>query len=97
MVEERPRPKFNRPKRQNPKTKPNSSNNVQNPTFEKIGSCLVCGKPRHHAPQCRIRKRLEKVNPRENLTEAEVIGIVVSSKVSMVFNMEDWIVHSMGH
>ena len=96
MVEERLRPKFNRPKRQSPSTKPNSSNNVQNPTFENIGICFVCGKPGHHAPQCRIRKRLEKVNPRENLPEAEVIGIVVSSKVSMVINMKDWIVHSMG-
>ena len=28
VVEERPRPKFNRPKRQNPRTKPNSSNKV---------------------------------------------------------------------
>ena len=30
MVEERQRPKFNWPKRQNPRTKPNSSNKVQN-------------------------------------------------------------------
>ena len=29
LVEERPRPKFNRPKRQNLRTKPNSSNKVQ--------------------------------------------------------------------
>ena len=35
VVEERPWPKFNRPKRQNPRTKPNSSNKVQNPTFKK--------------------------------------------------------------
>ena len=35
VVEERLRPKFNRPKRQNPRTKPNSSNKVQNPTFKK--------------------------------------------------------------
>ena len=50
VVEERPRPKFNRPKRQNPRTKPNSSKKVQNPTFKKRRNCFVCGKPRHHAP-----------------------------------------------
>ena len=53
VVEERPRPKFNRPKRQNPRTKPNSSNKVQNPTFKKKGNCFVCGKPGHHASMCR--------------------------------------------
>ena len=53
VVEERPRPKSNRPKRQNPKTKPNSSNKVQNYTFKKIGNCFVCGKLGHHTPQCR--------------------------------------------
>ena len=67
VVEERPKPKFNRPKRQNPRTKPNLSNKVQIPTFKKKGNYFVCGKPRHHAPQCRNRNRLEKVNPRANL------------------------------
>ena len=52
VVEERPRPKFNRSKRQNLRTKPNSSNKVQNPTFKKKCNCFVCGKPGHHAPQC---------------------------------------------
>ena len=41
VVEERPRPKFNRPKRQNLRTKPNSSNKVQNPTFKKKDNCFV--------------------------------------------------------
>ena len=50
VVEEIPRPKFNRPKRQNPMTKPNSSNKVQNPTFKKRGNCFVYGKHGHHAP-----------------------------------------------
>ena len=95
MVEERPRPKFNRPKRQNPRTKPNSSNEVQNPTFKNKGNCFVCGKPGHHAPQCRNRKRLEKVKPTANLAEAEVIAAVVSFEMSVVFNMKDWIVDSM--
>ena len=50
VVEERPRLKFNKPKRQNPRTKPNSSNKVQNYSFKKKGNCFVCGKLRHHAP-----------------------------------------------
>ena len=50
VVEDKPRLKFNRPKKQNPRTKPNSSNKVQNPTFKTKGNCFVCGKPRHHAP-----------------------------------------------
>ena len=92
MVEERPRPKFNKPKRHNPKTKPNSSNKVQNPTFKMKGNCFVCGKRGHHAPQCRYRKRLEKVKPKPNLAEAEVIAAVVSYEMSMVTNMKDLIV-----
>ena len=39
-------------------------------------------------------KRLERINPRENLVEAEVIAAVVTSKVSMMTNMKDWIVES---
>ena len=50
VVEERPRPKFNRLKRQNPKTKPNSSNKVQTPTFKERGNCFVCGKPGYYEP-----------------------------------------------
>ena len=91
VVEERPRPKFNRTKRKNLMTKPNTSNKVQNPTFKKKGNCFFCAKPGHHAPQCHNRKRLERVNLMENLAEVEVITIVVSSKVSMVTNMKDWI------
>ena len=88
-VEERPRPKFNRPKRQNPRTKPNSSNKVQNPTCKKRSNFFASSKPRHHAPQCRNIKRLEKVNLRTNLEEAKVIAAIVSFEVSMVTNMKD--------
>ena len=94
VVEERPRPKFNMPKRQNPRTKSNSSNKVQNPTFKKRGNCFIYGKLGHHAPQCYNRKRLERVNPRANLAEVEVITAVVFFEVSMVTNMKDWIVDS---
>ena len=67
VIEGRLRPKFNRPKKQNPRTKPNSSNKVQNHTFKKRGNCFVYGKPRHRAPKCCNRKRLKRVNPRANL------------------------------
>ena len=60
VVEEIPRPKFNRPERQNTRTKPNSSNKIQNPTFKKKGNFFVCGKSRHYAPQCPIQKDLRK-------------------------------------
>ena len=50
VIEERPRPKFYRSKRQNPRTKPNSSNKIQNSTFKKRGNYFVYGKPNHHAP-----------------------------------------------
>ena len=88
MVKEKPKPKFNKPKRQNPRTKPMSSNKVQNLTFKKKGNCFVYGKPGYY------RKKLEKVNLRENLTKAEVIAAVVSFEVSRVTNMKDWIVGS---
>ena len=94
VVEERPRPKNNRPKRQNPKTKPNISNKIQNPTFKKKENCFVCGKLGHHALECRNKKRFERVNPRKNLAKAYVITAVVSFEVSMVTNMKDWIVDS---
>ena len=50
MVEGRPKPKFNRPKRLNLKTKPKSSNKVINPTFKKRDNYFFYGKPGDHAP-----------------------------------------------
>ena len=92
VVEKKPRTKNKRPKRHNPRTNPNTSNKVQNPTFKKRGNCFVCGKRGHHAPQCRNKKRIEKVNLRANLAEAKLITSVVSSEVSMVTNMKDCLV-----
>ena len=37
-------------------------------------------------------QRTEKFNSKANLAEAEVITIVISSEVSMVANMKDWVV-----
>ena len=65
-----------------------------NPTFKKRGNCFVNGKPEHHASQCCNRLELEKVNPRANLSEVEVIATIVFSKVSIVTNMKDWIANS---
>ncbi|KAL6316175.1 hypothetical protein AAG906_016005 [Vitis piasezkii] len=40
------------------------------------------------------RKRTEKSNSKANMVETEVITIAISSKVSMVTNMKDWVVDS---
>ncbi|RVX23520.1 hypothetical protein CK203_000859 [Vitis vinifera] len=40
------------------------------------------------------RKRTEKSNSKANLAETEVITTVISSKVSMVTNMKDYVVDS---
>ncbi|RVW92072.1 hypothetical protein CK203_037039 [Vitis vinifera] len=40
------------------------------------------------------RKRTEKSNSKANLAKTEVITAVVSSEVSMVTNMKDWVVDS---
>ena len=90
VVEEKPKPKpkNNRPRKQNPRTKPNVSNKVHNPTIKKWGKCFVCGKSGHHAAQCHHRKIIEKSNSKANLAEAEVITTVISFEVSMVTNMK---------
>ncbi|KAL6341750.1 hypothetical protein AAG906_037994 [Vitis piasezkii] len=94
VVEEKPKPKNNRSRKQNSRTKPNASNKVQNSSIKKRGNWFVCGKSGHHATQCRHRKRTEKSNSKANLEEAEVITIVISSEVSMVTNIKDWVVDS---
>ncbi|KAL6331883.1 hypothetical protein AAG906_020231 [Vitis piasezkii] len=40
-----------------------------------------------------IRKRTEKSNSKANLAKTEVILAVVSSEVSMVTNIKDWVVN----
>ena len=94
VVEEKPKPKpkKNRSRKQNFGTKPNASNKVQNLTIKKRGNCFVYGKFGHHVAQCRHRKRNEKSNSKANLAKTKVIIVVKFSKVSMVTNMEDWVV-----
>ena len=62
VVEEKSKPKNNRSRKQNSRTKPIASNKVQNSTIKKRGNCFVCGKSRHYAIQCHHRKRTEKFN-----------------------------------
>ena len=89
VVEEKPKPKNNRFRKQNSRTKLNASNKVHNSTIKKQGNCFVCGKSGHHATQYRHMKRTEKSNSKANLAETEVISILVSSEMSMVTNMKD--------
>ena len=89
VIEEKPKPKNNRSRKQNSRTKPNATNKVQNPTIKKMGNCFVCGKSGHHAAQCRHRKITKKINSKANLVEIEVIVTVVSFEVSMVIYVKD--------
>ena len=94
VVEEKSKPKNNKSRKQNFRTKPNASNKVQNSTIKKRGNCFVCGKFGHHAAQCCHRKRIEKTSSKANLVETKVITTVISSEVSMVTNIKDWVVDS---
>lgn len=65
-----------------------------NPSFKKKkGSCFVCGKPGHHAPQCRKRVRNDNPpKPKTNLVQGDDIIAAVISQVNMVTNTKDWVV-----
>ena len=71
----------------NPKPNPNIK--------KKKGFCFVCGKPGHHAAQCRKRARNEKPpKPKANLVEGDDIIAAVISQVNMVASVQEWIVDS---
>ncbi|RVW58559.1 Retrovirus-related Pol polyprotein from transposon TNT 1-94 [Vitis vinifera] len=80
VVEEKPKPKNNRSKKQNSRTKPNASNKVKTQLL-KNGVIALLWQVGHHAAQCRHRKRTEKSNSKANLAEAEVITTVISSEI----------------
>ena len=86
-------PKRYKHKAQNSNNKPKISNPH---TLKKKGTCYVCGKPGHHAPQC--RKRVKIVNnenpPKANLVEGDDIIIVVVSQPNMVTNSKNLVVDS---
>ena len=92
------KPGPNRTKRYKHKSQ-NSGNKpkISNPhAFKKRGTCFVCGKPGHHAPQC--RKRVKTGNnenpPKANLVEGDDIIAVVISQSNMVTNSKNWVVDS---
>ena len=78
---------------QNSRNKPKISNPH---AFKKRGTCFVCDKLGHHAPQC--RKRVKTGNsgnpPKANLVEGDDIIAVVISQANMVTNPKNWVVNS---
>ena len=80
-------------KSQNSKNKPKISNPH---AFKKRGTCFVCGKPGHHAPQCRKRVKIGNRGnpPKANLVEGDDIIAAVISQSNMVTNSKNWVVDS---
>jgi len=66
---------------------------MDNLVFKKKGNCFVCGKPNHHAPQCRRRARNENP-PRANIAQGEDTIVAVVSQVNLMTNMSKWVVDS---
>jgi len=65
-----------------------------NPTFKKKKNCFVCGKPGHHAPQCRHRAKND-YPPKANLVKGEDTIVTVVSQVNLVTNVSKWVVDSV--
>ena len=84
-------PKRYKHKAQNSDNKPKLSNPH---TLKNKGTCYVCGKPGHHAPQCRRRvKTGNSGNPHKvNLVEGDDIIAYVVSQANMVTNSKNWVV-----
>jgi len=78
-MEDRPAPKRYEKKPDHKKNKSNFSRlSRPKPTFKKKGNCFVCGRPGHHAPQCRPRVKNDNP-PKANIAEGEdTICAVVS-------------------
>ena len=57
--------------------------------------CYVCGKPGHHAAQCRHRVRNDDPpKPKANLVEGDDVIAAVISQVNMVTSITRWAVDS---
>ncbi|XP_075074760.1 uncharacterized protein LOC142162318 [Nicotiana tabacum] len=70
---------------------------TNNQTFKKKCNCFVCGKPGHHAAQCRKRVGNDNLaKAKVNLTEAKADDIIaaVVSQVNLVANVKDWVLDS---
>ncbi|XP_015170782.1 uncharacterized protein [Solanum tuberosum] len=67
---------------------------VNNQNFKKKGNCFVCGKPGHHAAQCRnkVGKNDNPAKLRVNLAEVDDIIVTVISQI--VVNVSDWMIDS---
>jgi len=63
------------------------------PLSRKKDNCFVCGKPGHHAPQCRHRAKND-YPPKANLAEREDTIVTVISQVNLVRNVSKWVVDS---
>ena len=62
-----------------------------NPTFKKKGSCFVCGKSSHHAPQCKRRMGNDNPpKPKANLVEGDDIIVAIISQVCLMANVKEW-------
>ena len=86
-------PKRYKHKAQNSDNKPKISNPQ---TLKKKGTCYVCGKPGHHAPQS--RKRVKTGNngnpPKTNLVKGDDMIVVIVSQANIVTNFKNWVVDS---
>jgi len=94
VVEDKPVPKryeknFDHKNKYNKFSRPIGTN----PTFKKKGNCFVCGKPGHHAPQCRHRVKND-YPPKANLAEGKYTSVAVVSQVNLVTNVSKWVVDS---
>ncbi|KAH0698970.1 hypothetical protein KY284_013185 [Solanum tuberosum] len=69
---------------------------VNNQNFKKKKVIVVCGKPGHHAVQCRNRagKNDNPAKPRVNLVEADDIIVAIISQANLVANLSDWVIDS---
>ncbi|XP_068504307.1 uncharacterized protein [Phaseolus vulgaris] len=81
--------KFDHKKKYNKFSRPSGTN----PTFKKKGNCFVCGKPGHHAPQCRHRAK-NNYPPKANLAEGGDSIMAVVSQVNLVTIVSKWVVDS---
>jgi len=93
VIEDKPTPKRYE-KKIDHKKKPNnkfSRLTETNPTYKKKGNCFVCGKPGHHAPQCKHRAKND-YPPKANLPEGEDTIMLVVSQVNLVTNVSKWVV-----
>ena len=86
-------PKRYKHKSQNSDNKPKISNPH---TFKRKGTCYICGKLGHHAPQCRKRVKIGNSgnSHKANLVKGDDIIAVIVSQENMVTNSKNWVVDS---